>query len=160
MESTRPNRNADEFEGDDNDGEDDDMGNDDVKSGSTQTAPSTTPTKPVSTPVATTPADTRKLTVYKNGTYTAVGSYKSPAGIEQISVTVTLVNNVITNTSAISMANDRTSERYMQKFIGGYASQIVGKNIDTISLNYVSGSSLTPNGFNDALAKIKVSARA
>lgn len=58
------------------------------------------------------------------------------------------------------MANDRTSERYEQKFIGGYAALIVGKNIDTVQLSYVSGSSLTSGGFNDALAKIKVSARA
>jgi hypothetical protein len=132
-------------------------GDDDSQSRST---PTPTPVKTVTTPASTVPADTRKQTVYKNGIYTAVGSYQSPAGTEQISVTVTLVNDVITNTSAVSMANDRTSNRYESKFIGGYASQIVGKNIDTVNLSYVSGSSLTPAGFNDALAQIKASARA
>lgn len=147
-------QNNSSFSGEDED-EDDEEGDD---SDSNQT--SSVPTKPVSNPVSTVPADTRKQVVYKNGTYTAIGSYRSPAGTEQISVTVTLVNNIITKTSAVSMANDRTSERYEQKFIGGYAALIVGKNIDTVQLSYVSGSSLTSGGFNDALAKIKVSARA
>ena len=140
-------------------GDDSSSGDDDSRSAPAQTAP--TPVKPISTPVSTpAPVATRKQTVYKNGTYIAVGSYQSPAGTEQISVTVTLVNDVITNTSAVSMANDRTSSRYESRFIGGYASQIVGKNIDTVQLSYVSGSSLTPSGFNDALSKIKSSARA
>lgn len=109
---------------------------------------------------SSTPADTRKMTVYKDGTYTAVGSYRSPAGLEQVSVTVTLQNDVVTSTTATGLATNGTSQRYQQKFISGYSAQIVGKNIDTIQLDHVSGSSLTPGGFNDALAKIKVSAKA
>ncbi|MCF7865437.1 MAG: hypothetical protein K9M11_02955 [Candidatus Pacebacteria bacterium] len=145
--------------------DDEDEGDDEFESASSGSPVSTpiptpTPTKPVSNPPSTTPADTRKTLLYKNGTYTAVGSYQSPAGIEQIKVSVTLQDDVITNTSAISMANDRKSERYVQKFIGGYSAQIIGKNIDSVHLNFVSGSSLTPIGFNDALSKIKVSAKA
>lgn len=145
------------------DGDDEDEGDDDDNKSSARRPVSTPAQTPTTTPISnpnTTPVDTRKTAVYKNGTYTAVGSYKSPAGTEQIKISVTLQNDVITNTSAVSMANDRTSEKYMQKFIGGYAAQIVGKNIDTIQLDFVSGSSLTPNGFNDALSKIKVSAKA
>jgi uncharacterized protein with FMN-binding domain len=116
--------------------------------------------QPVAASPSITPADSRKMTVYKDGTYTAVGAYNSPAGSEQVSITVTLQNDIVVSTGARGLATDDTSQRYQRKFVAGYAEQIVGKNIDTIQLDYVSGSSLTPAGFNAALAKIKVSAKA
>jgi len=45
-------------------------------------------------------------------------------------------------------------------FISGYKPYVIGKNIDTISLDRVSGSSLTPAAFNEALGQIKTEARA
>ena len=102
---------------------------------------------------------TTNTSAYKNGTYTATGAYESPAGYESITVTLTLDNNVVTKSSVIPNPNDRTSSRYMQKFIGGYSVYVVGQNINNINLGAVSGSSLTPIGFNNALAAIKAQAK-
>src|ERR1700722_17691610 len=55
----------------------------------------------VAKPAATTAADT-----YKNGTYSATGSYDSPGGTESITVSVTVQNGVVTATSATSGATD------------------------------------------------------
>lgn len=97
---------------------------------------------------------------YKDGTYTAVGSYRSPAGPETITVTTTVKNDVITGVSVVPHATHQTSIRLQGLFIGGYQQYVVGKDIDSVKLGAVSGSSLTPIGFNDALAKIKAKAKA
>lgn len=97
---------------------------------------------------------------YQDGTYTATGSYDSPAGVESIAVTVTLASDVVTATSVSSGANDPTAAEYQSMFISGYKQLVVGKNIADISLNRVSGSSLTSQGFNDAIQKIESRAKA
>lgn len=97
---------------------------------------------------------------YKDGSYTATGSYVSPGGQEDITITVTLEDGVVTGTSAKSGAREAEGREFQGQFIGGYKSQVVGKNIDDISLSHVSGSSLTSQGFNDALEKIKDQAQA
>jgi hypothetical protein len=45
-------------------------------------------------------------------------------------------------------------------FIGGIADEVVGKDIDEISVSRVAGSSLTSGGFNDAIEQIKAEAAA
>lgn len=134
---------------------DDDLFEDEDSDDDVATTNSNTNNNTVQTPVADT---TRKT--YKDGTYTAIGSYNSPGGPDKISITLTLKNNIVTSVSAIPMAGDPKSEKYQQTFISGYQTFVVGKNIDTIKLTNVSGSSLTPIGFNDALAKIKEQAKA
>ncbi|MCX8008754.1 MAG: hypothetical protein N3A54_03545 [Patescibacteria group bacterium] len=96
---------------------------------------------------------------YKDGTYTATSSYMSPAGSKEIEVTVTIQNNVVTDTSFRGINPDPVSRRYQNEFSQNYKAFVVGKNIDEIVLGKVSGSSLTPKGFNDALEKIKNEAK-
>ena len=121
-------------------------------------APTPTTAAKVSTPVV---ADTTKrVSKYKNGTYSATGTYDSPAGLESIGVSLTIANDIVTNTSVTPEPSDRTSSRYQQMFANGYKTYVIGQNIDTIALDRVSGSSLTPIGFNNALAKIKAEAQA
>ena len=43
---------------------------------------------------------------------------------------------------------------------GGIAGEVVGKDIDDLSVSRVAGSSLTSGGFNDSLETIKADARA
>jgi uncharacterized protein with FMN-binding domain len=133
--------------------------NDDENSG---TQPSSQTPPPASAPVVTTPppAVVPKKIVYKDGTYTATGSYMSPGGYDQIAITLTLKNDIITGASAVSHAGDNTSQRYQDKFIGGFQQYVVGQNIASLHLSKVSGASLTPIGFNDALAQIKTKAKA
>jgi uncharacterized protein with FMN-binding domain len=89
-----------------------------------------------------------------NGTYSAEGSYDSPGGTEKIKVTITLASSVVTATSATSEANDPTASQYQSYFISSYKSQVVGKKITDIKLSNVSGSSLTSQGFNEAVKNI------
>ena len=95
---------------------------------------------------------------YKDGTYTADGTYQSPTMTEKITVSVTLKNGVITDTSAKNDAPDKVGKKFQDQFISGYKQQVVGKKIGDVQLSRVSGSSLTPAGFNDALDQIKTQA--
>lgn len=115
-----------------------------------------TPTTPTKTPVSTKPAVS---SVYKDGTYTANGTYMSPGGQDTVSVKVTLANDVITSTSITTVVADGTSKRYIDEFASGYKQYVVGKNISSVRLTKVSGSSLTSTGFNNALATIKAQAK-
>lgn len=96
---------------------------------------------------------------YKDGTYTAEGDYMTHGGPESISVTITLKNGNIQSADVKSEARDQMSELMQGKFISGYKTLVVGKNIDSVNLSNVSGSSLTPLGFNDAITKIKSQAQ-
>jgi len=123
------------------------------------TSKSTTPT-PVVT--QTPPVDTPKKSsyTYKDGTYSATGSYMSPGGYDQLGVSITIKNDIVTASTATNMAGDGRSQRYEDRFISGYKQYVIGKNIANIYLTNVSGSSLTPKGFNDALTQIKSQAQA
>jgi uncharacterized protein with FMN-binding domain len=117
------------------------------------TDPSTVSTVPVTTPKKTT-------SVYKDGTYTATGAYQSPGGLDNVGVTLTLKNDRINSVSFTPMAHDGISAGYQNMFAKGFQSLVLGKNIASVHLDAVSGSSLTGAGFNDALAKIKAQAKA
>ncbi|HEY4509283.1 MAG TPA: hypothetical protein VJC13_03365 [Candidatus Paceibacterota bacterium] len=129
----------------------------------TQTPPienTATQTLPVVPPV--TPPKPKPTTfVYKNATYSADGNYFSPGGSEQIAVSVTIKDDVVTAASVNANApSGPTAAKYQSIFVDNFKQYVVGKKIDEINLTKVSGSSLTPKGFNDALAKIKVEAKA
>lgn len=118
----------------------------------TTTPPTTT------TPTPTTPPTTTTAT-YKDGTYESSGSYMSPAGDEDIDVSVTVANDVVTAVRVTPQATDSESQRYQGKFADGISSLVVGKKLSEVSINKVNGSSLTGTGFNSALARIKTQAR-
>ena len=114
------------------------------------------PVEPVtSTGTTTPPIDVPKSSVYKNGSYSATGNYISPGGSEQIIVDVTLKDDVITDATVVPQATRREAIRFQGMFTSGFKQFVVGRKIDDVQLSKVSGSSLTPGGFNDALAKIK-----
>lgn len=96
---------------------------------------------------------------FKNGTYNAVGTYISPGGAERVNVTLTIFEDTITGAEVTAQATVPTSEFFQEDFIANYKTQVIGKSIAELQLTKVSGSSLTPKGFNDAVAKIKTQAR-
>lgn len=100
------------------------------------------------------------VSTYKDGTYSATGSYLSPGGRESIDLTVTIKDGVITSTELKKNATDRDAEEYQQLFADNYKSLVVGKAVDEVSLSRVAGSSLTSTGFNNALTEIKQDAKA
>ena len=97
---------------------------------------------------------------YKDGEYTARGEYISPGGPQSVGVTVTLSNSVITAVSVDTSQTKGPSLEYQGKFAGGISDVVVGKSIDEIEVDKVSGSSLTSGGFNEAITLIKEEAQA
>ncbi len=101
-----------------------------------------------------------KESEYKDGTYEATGTYTSPAGEEEIDVTITIEGGKITDTESVSKATNPKSVAMQGVFIENYKSLVVGKSLDEVVLDKVAGSSLTPKGFNDAVEQIKQEAAA
>ena len=92
---------------------------------------------------------------YKDGTFTAPGKYDTHAGPEEITITITLKDGIITDTQFQGTPVAKMSQRFMDAFSNNYKTLVIGKKIDEVHLDKVSGSSLTPIGFNNALEKIK-----
>lgn len=108
--------------------------------------------------MATSSTEMMDESAYKDGTYAADGVYRSPAGAEEIHVTVTLKDDIVTAAQVTGTASHPKSVKMQEAFIAGFGAQVVGKSIDELSLDVINGSSLTPKGFMDAVAKIKVEA--
>lgn len=97
---------------------------------------------------------------YTDGTYTADGSYTSPAGMESVSVELTLAAGVVTAVTVTPEADDAQAKRYQTEFADGISAVVVGKDIDSLDVSRVAGSSLTSGGFNKAVDEIKADAQA
>lgn len=97
---------------------------------------------------------------YTDGTYTADGSYQTPETVEQISVTLTLEDGIVTEVEVTGEPQARETEQYQGQFIDGIAEEVVGVSIDELNVSRVAGSSLTSGGFNAAVEDIKDQAAA
>ncbi len=97
--------------------------------------------------------------MYKDGVYTQLGTYKSPAGPEEIEVKLTLKKDIIVEAEVTVKAENKISKAKQDAFVANYKEMVVGKNIKDLSLGKVAGASLTPKGFNDAVEKIKGAAK-
>ena len=103
---------------------------------------------------------TRGTAEYKAGSYNASGEYVSPGGDEVINVQVTISEDgTVTDSNVTFKPAAFESEEYQGMFKNGYKSEVTGKKITDISLSRVSGSSLTSEGFNSALQKIRQQAK-
>ena len=58
----------------------------------------------------------------------------------------------------VGKATSGNALRYQTEFEDGIGAEVIGKNIDELSVDKVAGSSLTSDGFNAALEKIKADA--
>jgi uncharacterized protein with FMN-binding domain len=96
---------------------------------------------------------------YEDGTYTETGSYQSPAGPEEVGVTLTLEADVVTAVEVEPMPDNPTTTMYQERFAGGISDAIVGQKLDDLAVDKVAGSSLTSGGFNEATGKIKSEAQ-
>ena len=95
---------------------------------------------------------------YKDGTYTVVTDYMSPAGKESLGVKLGIKNDKISALSVNNLAENKVSSNYQNKFIANIQSVVIGQALDTLKIGVVSGASLTSNGFNTALANVKAQA--
>ncbi|MGA8988469.1 hypothetical protein [Aeromicrobium sp.] len=98
--------------------------------------------------------------VYNDGDYSGEGSYSNPAGISALTVELTLSDGTITAIDVTPRATDPTSKAYQTDFAGGIAQIAVGKSINELSVSKVAGSSLTAEGFNQAIDQIRAEAQA
>jgi hypothetical protein len=97
---------------------------------------------------------------YKAGTYTATGSYRTPESFESITVSLAVAGDgTITDSSVQQTASNSESEQYQAAFRNNYKQYVVGKKLSDVNLGYVSGSSLTSNGFDEALGQIQSQAK-
>lgn len=92
-------------------------------------------------------------TQYADGRYEATGEYGSQDS--SIGVTLTLADDVITDVAVDPHATDPTSLDLQERFADAIGDRVVGRDIDDVHIDRLAGSSHTPDGFNDALEKIK-----
>lgn len=96
---------------------------------------------------------------YADGVYEVTGNYISPGGAEEIGVILTLKEGIIVDSEVEVRAEREISVDMQNDFAQNYKPLVVGKNIDEVNLTKVSGSSLTPQGFNDAIKKVRSQAQ-
>lgn len=124
-------------------------------------APTPAPVAETPAPVApTTPEVSTSAGTYKDGTYTAKGDYTEPSGTASLNVSLTINNGVVTDSTVTGIADNPDSRRYQKIFLGSYKTYVTGKKIDEVNITNMSGSSLTPAGFNAAVTAIKAQAKA
>ncbi|WP_246036142.1 FMN-binding protein [Sinomonas susongensis] len=92
---------------------------------------------------------------YRDGTFCADGHYVSPNGPETIGVALTLKSGVVTDVQIIEHPTSANTRLYQKHFASGIKDLVVGKKLDSLNVGVVSGSSLTGQGFNDAVTVIK-----
>ena len=92
---------------------------------------------------------------YRDGDYAADGTYSAPSGTETISVELTLEDDIVRSVSVTPHATEGNQKKFQTRFADGIAVEVLGKDIDKISVSRVAGSTLTSSGFNDALESIK-----
>ena len=96
---------------------------------------------------------------FKDGAYSADGSYLSPAGKQTVTVELTLANDKIASITVTPHATDPTAKEYQAMFVQGIAALAVGKDISQLSVTHVAGSSLTSGGFRKAIEAIETDAK-
>lgn len=120
-------------------------------------APSATSAAPTEAPTedAATPDAGVSEAGYADGDYTAEGSYSNPGGQSSLSVALTISDGTISDVTVTPEATNGTSKQYQTQFAGGIAAEVVGKSLDDLDVQKVAGSSLTSQGFNEAIESIK-----
>jgi len=96
------------------------------------------------------------LKKYTDGSYNAVGTYAK--GKNSIDVTLGLSDDAISSVTVVPMATIKMSLGLQKKFAVAIADEVVGRPIDEVHLDRLAGSSLTTQGFNEAVEKIKAQA--
>ncbi len=96
---------------------------------------------------------------YKDGTYSADGTYTSPNGTETVGVQLTLAGGTVTGVEITTHPTSPNTRKFQGEFKDGIAAQIVGRKLDELNVSKVAGSSLTSGGFNQAVESIKAQAK-
>ncbi|KQX08341.1 hypothetical protein ASC59_00880 [Leifsonia sp. Root1293] len=126
------------------------------QSAEADTAPSTDDSQSSQTTAPSTDAGADGASsTYTDGDYTATGEYSTPGGREDVTVTVTIADDIVTAVDVTGSATSGNSKQYQSAFISGISTEVVGKDIDSLDVSKVAGSSLTSGGFNAAIDTIR-----
>ena len=90
-----------------------------------------------------------------NGSFSGEASYSTGRQVHELDVTLTLENDIVV---AADIAYDGAGEpptATLKRFDDAYESEVIGKDIDTISLSRVGGASWTSDAYNEAIAEIR-----
>lgn len=99
-------------------------------------------------------------TVYADGSYSRAGSYNTPAGTQQITVSLTVKDDVVTGVNIFGSSDNETTQQYIDLFAAGIPNIVNGVRLEDLDgVSAVNGSSLTGGAFNSALAQIKAAAQ-
>lgn len=96
---------------------------------------------------------------YEDGEYTAPGPYIAHGAPNEITVTVTLQDNAVAGVEVVGAAESGNSKRFQEQFAEKIPALVVGVPLDQIELDKVAGSSLTGDGFMEALDQIRDDAK-
>ncbi len=100
--------------------------------------------------------DAEETAQYEDGTYTEMGTYISPAGPEQIEVTLELREGEVVGVNVVPQATNEVSVKLQGLFVAGIGAEVIGMPLEEVGpFSSVNGSSLTPKGFMDAVERIK-----
>jgi uncharacterized protein with FMN-binding domain len=92
------------------------------------------------------------------GTWTETGTYQTPGGQESVTVTLSVRSGSVTAVKVTGSGSTPNSQQYQSAFESGISAAVVGKPLATLDVGAVSGSSLTGNGFDAAVEKIRADA--
>ncbi|WP_313355460.1 FMN-binding protein [Microbacterium sp.] len=106
------------------------------------------------------PLSTDASAPYADGTYAAEGSYRTPETVETIAVTLTIADDTVTDVEVVGDPLAPESKNFQGQFIAGISDVVVGKKLDELQVDRVAGSSLTSDGFDQAVVRIKDEAAA
>lgn len=98
------------------------------------------------------------LSDYVDGSYRSQVSYRTPEDTYSLDLTLTIVNDVITN-SSVSFDTKGVKDSYSKRFSSAYQSSVIGQDLGSISLSRVGGASLTTRAFNNAVSNIRNQAK-
>ena len=116
------------------------------------------PTAASSASVATSAPAASSASAGASGTWTGTGDYRTPGGTESVTVTLTAKDGVVSAVTVKGSGGSPNSQRYQSAFISGVSGEVVGKQLSTLEVGAVSGSSLTGKGFNAAVDEIRADA--
>jgi uncharacterized protein with FMN-binding domain len=106
-----------------------------------------------STPATTTTRPSAGSSSYRDGDYKAKGWYGGlPSNID---LAITLRDDRITDVQVTANATDPTSLDYQERFADAVPDVVAGKRLDEVRVSRLAGSSGTPDGFNQAIERIK-----
>lgn len=91
----------------------------------------------------------------KDGRYSATGDYDTPGGPESVHVVLTVRGGIVRSVSVTGSGSTPNAQHYEAAFESGISGVVVGRKLAGLSVGAVSGSSLTGQGFDQALDAIR-----